>query len=534
MQNRSGSCGKNLLWRLEGETLIISGQGPMEDFLVHRGHNHWTASFDAHDLSPWKSNCGENRMIRRLIVEDGVTSIGEFAFGSTDIIWRDREGNFLHYSNQHQYLESVWIADSVTVIEENAFARCTALKEVVLPASLRKISGRAFCDCEMLEELNIPNCVEEIDADAFRGTPFHDRLRQQEGLVVLGNCAYLYQGTESRIVIPDGIKTIGYQLFQDCKFLTEISFPPSVKKIACGAFQGCTALRAVDIPKNVNIIGGWAFYGCSEIERIDIPEKVETIGFQAFAKCKKLSQVTLLSEDTSFRKHTFEETPWWQMQRGSVIANRMLIGYFGDSSRYIIPTEVKNIANEAIINDRIEELVIPESVEKMEGGACKYCTALKTLHLPENLQLLQPECLHFRHCSQVSRIYYGKGKILEVNGIVNLGLAGENVAWLEQNDGTVILFGKGTVDYKMLVYSTEEEFTDIGSYREYYYVWTGRYEKRWMTKDNPGKIMICKGVKLPQPFPKTLPIPEVREDSIDAWDVDDETNFFFTVLYPED
>ncbi len=531
MQNQSGSCGKNLSWRLEGETLIISGQGPMEDFMDHWDHNHWTASYDAHELSPWKSKCGEDWIIRRLIVEDGVTSIGAHAFGSTGIIWRDREGNFLHYSNQHQYLESVWIADSVTLIEENAFACCTSLKEVILPASLRKIGARAFCECERLTDLNIPNYVEEIDVDAFRGTPFHDRLRQQEGLVVLGNCAYLYQGTESTIVIPDGIKTVGYRLFRDCKFLAEIRLPPSVKKIAYSAFYGCTALRAVEIPKNVNIIGDWAFSGCSELERIDIPEGVKTIGLRAFSDCKKLSQVTLLSENTTFGRLTFENTPWWKTQNGGIIANRTLIAYLGDGRQYTIPAGVDRIAPEAIVNECLEELVIPESLEEMMGSACMHCTALKTLHLPENLQFLMPKRLQFHDCSQVSRIYYGKGKLLEVNGIVNLGLAGENVAWLEQNDGTVVIFGNGTVDYSMLVYVDEEEYLDIGSYRKYYYMWIRCPDKRWLEKDYPGKIILCEGVKLPQPFPKELPIPEVREGSFWAWN--EETKFFFTISHPE-
>ena len=65
----SGTCGDNLTWTLDSEgALTISGTGDMWDYT---GEN----TLDLN--TPWASNM---RNIKKAILEDGVTSIGDFAF----------------------------------------------------------------------------------------------------------------------------------------------------------------------------------------------------------------------------------------------------------------------------------------------------------------------------------------------------------------------------------------------------------------------------------------------------------------------
>ena len=60
----SGTCGDNLTWKLEDDTLTISGSGAMTD---------WD-----YDLGvPWNSNCNN---IKKVQIDSGVTSIGDYAF----------------------------------------------------------------------------------------------------------------------------------------------------------------------------------------------------------------------------------------------------------------------------------------------------------------------------------------------------------------------------------------------------------------------------------------------------------------------
>lgn len=82
----SGTCGKNLTWILDDYgTLTISGTGNMEN---------WNLSSGEKKESPFKNN----KEIKHVVIEDGVTDIGYCAFGDC--------------SN----LKDITIADSVTNI----------------------------------------------------------------------------------------------------------------------------------------------------------------------------------------------------------------------------------------------------------------------------------------------------------------------------------------------------------------------------------------------------------------------------------
>ena len=108
-----GSCGDNLTWRLTARTLTIRGTGAMYDY----NHNMKPA--------PWNDYADQ---IHEVVIEDGVTSIGAFAFyGCTG-------------------LASIDIPASVTSIGERAFYG-TDLTSVEIPASVTSIGERAFYYC---------------------------------------------------------------------------------------------------------------------------------------------------------------------------------------------------------------------------------------------------------------------------------------------------------------------------------------------------------------------------------------------------
>ena len=62
-----------------------------------------------------------------------------------------------------------------------------------------------------------------------------------------------------RIIIGDGITTIGGNAFSYCRALTSVTIPNSVTKIGSSAFTYCSALTSVTIPNSVTEIGGRAF-----------------------------------------------------------------------------------------------------------------------------------------------------------------------------------------------------------------------------------------------------------------------------------
>ena len=207
----SGKCGKNLRCSLSNDgVLTISGTGPMYEY-----------SFG--DTKPWDSSCS---LIKSVVVEDGVTSICEYAFWSCE------------------NLTNVTLSNSVTSIGKSAFEARTNLTEVTLSNNITTISADLFFNCQSLKRITIPN-----------------------GVTTIGEAAFAHTGLQS-VTIPDSVTTIDEYAFFDCTNLKRVTIPDSVTYIGLYAFYGDTSLEEVSIGKNVRAIEPWAFNGCTSLKTI--------------------------------------------------------------------------------------------------------------------------------------------------------------------------------------------------------------------------------------------------------------------------
>ncbi len=125
----SGECGANLKWTLDDQgLLVISGQG---------------------DMKSTNKGLFSNYRVRYVIIQEGVTSIGNFAF---------------IYCNG---IIGIEIPDSVKTVGTGAFMGCSSLKEVKIPTGVTAIGDSTFYFCESLSTLHIPNTVTKIGNNAF-------------------------------------------------------------------------------------------------------------------------------------------------------------------------------------------------------------------------------------------------------------------------------------------------------------------------------------------------------------------------------
>lgn len=115
----SGSCGDNLTWSLDNSgTLTISGSGDMIDSINMNDYG-WTDY--NYEKRPW---------IERLVLPEGMTSIGSRAFEST-----------FHLTGE------LVIPEGVTRIGQSAFSG-SGIYAVSIPASIQKIGNSAFYNRE--------------------------------------------------------------------------------------------------------------------------------------------------------------------------------------------------------------------------------------------------------------------------------------------------------------------------------------------------------------------------------------------------
>ena len=100
-----------------------------------------------------------------------------------------------------------------------------------------------------------------------------------------------HRGDILKIVIEDGVTSIGISSFPSYRSLTDVIIPDSVTSIGNSAFPYCSSLTDVTIPDSVTSIGERAFEGCSSLTSVTIGNSVTSIGTMTFEGCSSLTDV---------------------------------------------------------------------------------------------------------------------------------------------------------------------------------------------------------------------------------------------------
>lgn len=329
-----GKCGATTQWKLDKNgTLNISGTGIVKNY-------------NKASLVPWNKYASQ---IKNVVVEDGVTRIGEFAFyGCTN-------------------LASVALPDSLKEINGYVFKNCSALTSITLPKKLEKIGDSAFYGTG-LTSIKIPATVKSIGYYAFsrcyslknieftgnapafysnafnkvaatviyptgnatwtaaKKQPYGGTLKwlekglvdeglcgsgtywklSKDGTLTLGGTGIVkhysspalvpwrkYADMVTKVVVLDGVTRIGEFAFYGCTNLTSVTIADSVKEISGYVFKNCSSLTSITLPKNLTKIGDSAFYGTG-LRKITIPATVNYVGWYAFSRCSYLYEVQFL------------------------------------------------------------------------------------------------------------------------------------------------------------------------------------------------------------------------------------------------
>lgn len=163
----SGICGNELTWYLdEHGTLTISGKGDMWDF---------SAGEDSSMPPQW---IDAKRTIMKVVIEDGVTSIGRDAFhGCCNLLDVELPDSISSIGSQafcNTRLARIEIPKSMTVVGAKAFWGCENLEEVVLHDEVTELQDLAFSNCNKLTALTIPKSVVMIETGALSNNNIED------------------------------------------------------------------------------------------------------------------------------------------------------------------------------------------------------------------------------------------------------------------------------------------------------------------------------------------------------------------------
>ena len=144
------------------------------------------------------------------------------------------------------------------------------VKEVVIEDGVTSIGNKAFDSCSSLTSITIPNSVTSIKAATFYGCTSLTSITIPDGVTSIGYATFTGCSSLTSITIPDSVTSIGYATFTGCSSLTSITIPDSVTSIGYATFAGCSSLTSITIPDSVTSIGESAFSNCSSLQTISL------------------------------------------------------------------------------------------------------------------------------------------------------------------------------------------------------------------------------------------------------------------------
>lgn len=243
----------------------------------------------------------------------GTQTIGEAAFAGcpalTTVEWGDRLQTIDNLAFSGCTSLNSPLPTTLQNIGEYSFAQCSAYTDLILEqAPLRSIGANAFANCTRLTAISLPATLQSIGDKCFAGCPALTSVSLPDALQTLGKSCFAYCTSLSRIEMKQSqLTALPPYAFDHCTSLTSVELPAGITRIDEGNFYYCTSLLDCVLPASLREIGDYAFAGCSRMIHLSfLPEGLEQIGRWPFYGMKMLYSATIPSTVTYIGDHAFD------------------------------------------------------------------------------------------------------------------------------------------------------------------------------------------------------------------------------------
>lgn len=357
---QKGNCGTNLKWTLRKDGVLnISGKGEMKNYTYK-------------SEMPWYSY---NNQIQTVNVENGVTSIGDYAFYGMPA------------------LKQITISKGVKTVGAYAFKNCTTLNNVQLPTTLKKLGESAFYGCSALERIDIPEGIYTVWAYTFKNCTSLEEVTLPSTLIKLDEAAFYGCASLEKIDIPDQVSIIGIYCFKNCSKLHTAKLPEALTGVREAAFYG-TALMNVKLPERVQTIGDYAFKNCANLTSVHLPDTLTSVGEASFYACTSLQSMTVPDQVTSIGAYAFRRcTGLKEVTFGAALTEIGESAFYGcsglESLNLVHVTKIGDYAFKACSG--VTQVDLGE-VEVIGDSAFHSCTGLQNIVFPESVASIGNYC----------------------------------------------------------------------------------------------------------------------------------------------
>ena len=222
----------------------------------------------------------------------------------------------------------------------------------------------------------------------------------------IGYAAFLNCFDLTSVEIPNSVTSIGRGAFYQCSGISSIEIPNSVTSIGELAFAGCVNLASINIPNFITEIGHSTFGLCKNLESIIIPDSVINIADSAFIACSSLTSVTIPNSVTSIGYYAFSMCDNLKNVYITDIEAYCNIKFYDFLySFYTYPNPVYYAENLYLNGELIEDLVIPEGIEKISNYLFYNLDHIKSVTIPNSVTSIGSSA--FSDCDGLTSVTIG-------------------------------------------------------------------------------------------------------------------------------
>ncbi len=246
----------------------------------------------------------------------------------------------------------------------------------------------AFKDCVTLKEIIIPEGIRRIGYRAFQGCTALETVLFPQSLEVIDDYAFKDCTSLNAISIPDGVMTISYEAFRNCTSLRTVQWPVQLKTIEGGAFRNCQTMEMISLQNTLTSIGQYAFMDCDSLVTVTIPGSVQNIGVGAFASCNSLCTVNLSAG--------LENITYFAFSNCTSLRNVNL------------PETLKTIGENTFQGcTALSQISLPDSLQTIGNMAFYGCSSLAAITIPSGVHTVGQQA--FGSCSTLEELVFAEG-----------------------------------------------------------------------------------------------------------------------------
>ena len=270
---------------------------------------------------------------------------------------------------------------------------------------------------DKVEKVVINDGVTTIGDGAFNKFSNLTSIEIANSVISIGEKAFGSCTSLTSFVLPPSVETIDKMVFYDCKNLTSLTVdeanPIFDSRGGCNAIiktennelvHGCATTV---IPDDVTRIGNCAFMGCSGLTSITIPQGIKSIGTEAFWGCANLTSIEIPSSMNGIGQAVFSGcSSMVSVTLPNTITSIGAYAFMSCSSltSIEIPSSV-TIINIYAFNlcSSLTSVEIPGSVKDLAQGAFQQCIGLQTVKIADGVTTLKNNV--FKDCPSLTDLY---------------------------------------------------------------------------------------------------------------------------------